>query len=359
LGLIKLGIRNVRNLAEVDIEPSLNLNIIHGKNASGKTSILESIYYLGRARSFRSNRLDRVMRKGAEEITIFGSLHNPHGSPIPLGLERSSKKLTIKINGEKVSTISELVSVLPIQIIHPNSHRLMEEGPKYRRQFLDWGVFHVEHDVFHVWKRFQRAMKQRNAALRGNDKGLSKGIWDSEVIECTRLIDNHRKQYVGKLVHILPRYLGAIVGDLPLEVNYNPGWQVNEEYADVLKKALSRDRELGYTSRGPHRADLEFKIDGIPALDFVSRGQQKILVSALMLAQAGLFTEVTGKRCVLLIDDIAAELDQEHRERLLGVISELNVQTFITVIDPSSLPLEDLEDKKMFHVERANVQEVV
>lgn len=360
MGLSKLGIRNLRNLEAVDISPSPRLNLIYGANASGKTSVLEAIYYLGRARSFRTRKLERIIRTGTDRICIYGTLEAENHQPVPLGLERSRREFRLRIDGQDAHRISELVARLPVQLIHPNSHKLLEEGPRFRREYLDWGVFHVEHSFYPAWKRYQRSLKQRNMALRTRTRQELWAAWDHELVEAAREIHQLRTQYLRELVGLFPRYLAALFGDAAVELNYYPGWPEDRgDFAGVLQDARERDREQGYTGYGPHRADLLVTMDGKPAVEQISRGQQKILVTALLLTQAGLFNLRTGKRCLLLIDDVAAELDRNHRQRLMQLLTGMDVQLFVTAIEPEALLAELGEEVKMFHVEHGNVQEIV
>lgn len=360
MSLSKLGIQHFRNLEQVEILPSRNLNLILGANASGKTSLLEAIYYLGRASSFRTRKLERVIQEGFEEFTLFGVVESKIAKKWPIGLKRSTKQLQIRLNGQNLTRIADLVSSMPVQVIHPNSHRLLEEGPKQRRRYLDWGVFHVEHSFFPAWQRYQRVLKQRNAALRSPRARTSVNVWDKELLEASEQIHRARMSYSEALSACIRNFVDPILGEnLPLELDYRPGWPQELELASALDSSLQRDIEQGYTHYGPHKADLLVKTDGVPIIERVSRGQQKVLVAALLLAQVGLYNEKTGSDCILLVDDVAAELDPGNRARLLKVISSMQNQVFVTAIEANAL-LDDLEmEHKVFHVEHGRVSEMV
>ncbi|MCK5091250.1 MAG: DNA replication/repair protein RecF [Gammaproteobacteria bacterium] len=360
MSLVKLGIRSVRNLESVDIFPSANLNLIIGKNASGKTSFLEAIYILGRGKSFRPHSAEKVIQVEHPSLSVFGIVEEEHGREVRIGLERSHSELKLRIDGEKANKVSELATLLPIQIIHPNSHKLFEEGPRFRRNYLDWGVFHVEQLFFPAWRRYQRGLKQRNAALRARKDKDTATAWDPEIIDAATIIHECRDRYVEMLKKRLPDYIEPIMDPLSLEVYYQRGWSQSESYKDALKGRLDQDFEQGYTKAGPHRADLQFKVDGINATERVSRGQQKILVASCLLAQAGIYSELSGRRCVLLVDDLAAELDLYHRKKLINALAEMDAQVFITAIEAEQL-LDGLPDveMKMFHVEHGKLKEMV
>jgi len=361
MSLVKLGIRHFRNLHQIDFEPSENINIIVGDNASGKTSLLEAIYFLGRANSFRTNTFERLLEKGEKELAVYARLKIENGKIVPFGLKKAAKSLTIRINEQKINKISSLVKTLPLQIIHPNSHQLLEDGPKYRRRFLDWGVFHVEHDFYTAWLRYQKALKQRNAALRQSNAKQMAAIWSNELIEAALSIDTHRRKYLDLLQASLDQFIKPILGDLNLQVKYQQGWKKDTEFTDALELALDTDIERGFTSVGPQRADIHIQVDGVSAYERISRGQQKILVTGLLLAQAELYNALTGRKCLLLIDDVAAELDEENKSNLLGVLATMNVQMFLSSIKHETLAsiLDKHQGSRMFHVEHGNLSKVV
>ena len=361
MALIKIGIRHFRNLHSVDFEPSEDLNLITGQNASGKTSLLEAIYYLARARSFRSHRFEKIVEQGQHELSVFARKKIENGQKVPFGLKKSAKSVQIRINEQKVTKVSELVQNLPLQLIHPNSHQLLEEGPRYRRQFLDWGVFHVEHEFFPVWHQYQSALKQRNMALRQGQRTDLVRIWDKELIQSGNRIDSLRLNYVNALQELLSRYINPVLGDLDVRLVYRSGWNKDLSLEEAVSRSLQTDRERGYTAVGPQRADLIVDVDGTAAIDRVSRGQQKILVTCLLLAQAGLFNVMTGRKCILLIDDVAAELDPKNRNRLLQVLADMNVQMFLTSIGDETLSpmMEHVSTARMFHVEHGKLSGVI
>jgi DNA replication and repair protein RecF len=356
--IASLGIRSFRNISAVNIQPTAGLNLVAGDNAAGKTSLLEAIYYLGRGRSFRTHRHDRVISAGSDKFQVVAQLQRDSGQPVPLGIERSRARQTLRFNSKDLSSTSELARILPVQLIHPNSHRLLEEGPKYRRQFLDWGVFHVEHRFFPAWQRFQRALKQRNAALRQYGGKIDKA-WEIELVEAATIIDAARNAYLLDLQQHLAPYLRPIHGEVSIDISYQRGWEEGQSLSEALETYRETDRKRGHTSKGPQRADIEVRVDGVPAAERLSRGQQKLLVTALLLAQAGRLIEQTGETCIVLIDDLAAELDHNHRHAVIEVLHGMGSQAFITVIDPE--PFEEMlaPEDSLFHVEHGMIKKVV
>lgn len=352
--LSAVRIENIRILERAELNPVAGFNLITGANASGKTSVLESIFLLSRGRSFRSLRFGDVVRHGAERYSVVGWIAGS-GRKIPLGIERNAEQLTVRVDGRPATSRAELTTLLPVQLINPLSHKLLEEGPVFRRRYLDWGVFHVEPGFLHAWQRFQRALRQRNGALRSYPDTAR--AWDSELIAAGMALDDLRRRYVADVapyVHALARRL-ADVDDL--ELRYQRGWPQDRDLAGTLDQQWPRDRERGHTGSGPHRAEIRVRVEGRDAVGCVSRGQQKLLVAALILGQTQWFQERTGRRAIVLLDDLPAELDRPHRERLVSLLDELQPQVFVTAIDPDEIPVPDTA--RRFHVEHGQVGEMV
>lgn len=352
-GLLALQIRDFRNLASVDLAPANHLNLIHGANASGKTSLLEAIYVLSRGRSFRSRLFERLVRQGAERYRIFGRVAHA-GRTIGAAIERQRSGMRIRLDGQDIQRLAPLTSVLPVQILHPNSHKLLEDGPQFRRRFLDWGVFHVEPRFLEHWQRYQKALRQRNAALR---HGQAVSAWETELAESGTALTALRQHYVALLEPLVLEIAGALLDVSGLSLRFSQGWNAEQELGASLAQHRSRDQERGFTSTGPHRADLKIKLEGVSAADRVSRGQQKLLVCALVCAQTALFQRRTGRRPVILVDDLPAELDADRRRRLVAELQRLAAQVFVTAIEPDLVPFE--QSCRMFHVEHGDVREVV
>jgi DNA replication and repair protein RecF len=356
LHLQKIDIRDFRCLAECHVEPGPGVNLVVGENASGKTSLLEAIYFLGRARSFRQTPPNRLIRRGADLFTLGGLVASEEGRPQRIGIVRSPGQTRIRLDGRDDAPLLDLVNTLPVQVIDPNLHRLLEEGPKYRRRYLDWGVFHVEHEFFPAWRRYRRALRQRNGALRQGRPRPDVIVWDSELVHAAKEVDACRRSYIDGLARILPEMVGDVLGEGEVALDYRPGWPQDEDYGSALLHSLESDRRAGFTHHGPHRADLRVQVASVTARDWVSRGQQKVLTAALLLAQAALLDRRRGIRPVLLIDDLAAELGTTYRAAMLKTIARLRGQCFLTFLDASLIP-DDLGDATMFHVEHGRILE--
>ncbi|MBS63301.1 DNA replication/repair protein RecF [Salinisphaera sp.] len=353
--LTRLRLHDFRCFASADIEPDPSINVITGDNASGKTTLLEAIYFLGRGQSFRQSGPRPAIRAGASAFTVTGDIAVPDGRSHRLGVSRDKRGIKYRRDGESNTNRIDLISTLPLQMVDPNVHRLLEQGPRYRRHFLDWGVFHVEHAFFPAWRRFRRALKQRNRALKSRMSKADIVVWDAELVRAAEIVDASRRAYIDHLYANLPDQSAKLLGDEPVVLEYDCGWRGEDGYGAALAASLDQDVRAGFTQQGPHRADLRVSIATAAARDWVSRGQQKILTTAMLLTQARLLYARRQVRPVLLIDDMAAELGARYRQVLAEEIAGLGGQCFLTFLEPSLVP-DALKDGAMFHVEHGTLR---
>lgn len=356
--LTQLDIHQVRNLRQNKIFPSKRCNYIYGVNASGKTSLLESIYLLSLARSFRTTHIKHVISHNETALQLFARINNEKGESTAVGLERSIKSTRIRINQQDIKQVAKLSALMPVQIINPDVHKLLEQGPKYRRQFIDWGVFHVEHEFLKYWQQYYRVLKQRNAALRKKLKPSSIKIWDDQLIQYAKQITLFRESYLKDFLPIFDRYVVKLMG-LSVSIKYQRGWNVEQSFTETLFQAYTKDSLKGFTSYGPHRADLEISHDNILVQNSFSRGQQKLLVCAMRLAQISHLKQATDQQSILLVDDLAAELDIHHRQNLIDLLVDTKAQLFVTATEENSFILPEEIESKRFHVEHGLIKEVV
>ena len=359
MSLKRFTVTAVRNLHPVTLSPSPRINIISGDNGSGKTSLLEAIHLLGLARSFRSSRLLPVIQHELDECTVFGQVALAQGGLSSLGISRNRLgELHIRIDGENVRSAAQLAETLPLQLINPDSFRLLEGVPKIRRQFLDWGVFHVEPRFLPAWQRLQKALRQRNSWLRrGTLDGAAQAAWDRELCLASEEIDAYRRSYIQALKPEFEQTLSELL-DLPgLTLSYYRGWDKERELSEVLGATLSRDQQLGHTQAGPQRADLRLRMGAYNAVDMLSRGQQKLVVCALKIAQGHLVNQTKRGQCLYLVDDLPSELDEQHRLALCRLLEDLHCQVFITCVDHELLRQGWRTDTPvaMFHVEHGQI----
>ncbi len=349
MSLKRLIIDDLRNLSHVDIELTPGFNLFIGENGSGKTSILESIHLLGLARSFRTRMIRRVIQYEKNYLRVFGELKQHR-----LGIQKNVHGQTqIRIDGESTSSAAQLAQQLPLLLINPDSYQLFTTA-RTRRQFLDWGVFHVEQDFHENWARMQKVLKQRNLLIKQGARRDALNVWDRQYIRIAETLNSLRKRYLVEFEVFFKALLPTLL-DLDVQLQYRRGWNADLSLEDMLDENYERELKLGYTLSGPHRADLRLVHRGIPVESVLSRGQQKLLVFALKLAQGRLLRQLKGQQSIYLIDDLAAELDAERRQRVFSLLSQLNAQVFVTGVDVDAFKQpRERADFKLFHMEHLN-----
>lgn len=349
----KLQIESFRNISKADLSFHQQTNIIQGSNGAGKTALLEAIYLLSRAKSFRTTRPRSLIQRGQSQLTLFTKLKNSQGLYTRIGYQQGSGKADIRINGEPAARLSQLVRSLPIILTTPQSHRLLEEGPEHRRRILNWGVFHVEQLFARQMSNFVRSLRQRNSALR--KPGVDLNIWNQGFINTAELVSQAQHAFFNNLKSSFETITQGVSFLQAVEISLQQGWEQDVSLKDALLKRIDADRERGYTTVGPQRADINFSIDGLPTKQFLSRGQQKILLTALFLAQADVVHRLSGERPVFLFDDLESELDEASLSKATELLLHQNVQIFITSIDPKRLnSFCRTQGVKVFHVEHGS-----
>src|SRR5271165_4521539 len=277
MSIRRVQVTDFRCLQSAALEFDPRFTLLSGANASGKTSLLEALYVLGRGRSFRTRRLEHLIRHGTERFVVFGEVDTATRR-VPLGVEGSRAGVRAQIDGDKPASLAELALMLPVQIIDPEVHHLIEEGPSRRRRFLDWGVFHVEPIFVGHWRRYQQALKQRNAALKSRQPRSVVSIWDSNLARSGELLSAARTRYVAALEVPAQAIARNLLG-MELLLGYRTGWGKDQGLAEALEKSWTHDQDAEATQIGPHRAELGIRLDGVPVKDRISRGQQKLLAA--------------------------------------------------------------------------------
>ena len=346
--LSSIEIENFRCIEHAQLDFDSRGTGILGKNASGKTSLLEAIFFLGHGRSLRTNTRDKLIRRDQNFFRVVGRLNTPRGDLVA-GTEYEAGQTRTRLAGQGISSISEIAEILPIQLIDPAVHRLIEEGSARRRRLLDWGVFHVEHTFLSGWRRYQRALSQRNAALRSAQSPPVFSAWESEMNDYGDAVDRHRSDYAAQLRPVFERIASDLLGE-PATFDYRRGWPREEALGEALAARRSRDLQLRTTTTGPHRADLAFRLGDALARDQVSRGQQKMLACAFILAQVKLRSSLAAVPTCLLLDDPAAELDVDNLGKLLAAIDSVPSQLVLTSVSEAGLSGVDIA--RRFHVEQ-------
>jgi DNA replication and repair protein RecF len=330
--LESLRIRGLRCLDDVTVPLGPGMTVFAGPNGAGKTSLLEAAFLLSHARSFRSGAKDALLKRGESGLSVFAELRHADGRGRRVGLGRQGARWEARMDGEAV-TLSELVGECAVVCFEPGSHALIAGGAEERRRYLDWGVFHVEHDFMLAWRRYQRALKQRNSLLRANLIVPEAQFlpWEAELAGSAAIIDRQRELYLEALRPHIGRSIQALLPELgSVELRYRRGWSDEGELAELLATQRGRDLARGHTTLGPHRADWSIVFEHAPLREHLSRGQEKLTALACVLAQASLYAQRRGEWPVVCLDDLASELDKAHQAALVGQLQAVGAQVLVT-----------------------------
>ncbi|PCI60506.1 MAG: DNA replication/repair protein RecF [Gammaproteobacteria bacterium] len=358
----QLNILNFRNLANSKLKFHPKLNLIVGENGSGKSSILEAIFYLAHGKSFRTTKAEHIVTHNKKQFVV--NIHS--SSKVSLGISKDfiSKILEIKVNGQRINKLSELAKNIAVQIVTPESFKLFFGGPKERRRFIDLGLFHVKHDFSNKWSKFGKLHKQRNACLRHKVTSAELSYWTDEFCIYSQILATDRADYIDKLQDELVKWLSILLPKLSdkIKIHYTRGWSANRKLVDVCLENNEREKIVGYSISGAHKFDVKFTLNKQPLDLVISRGQQKLFLLALTFAQAKLIEQVKQVKPILLIDDVGAELDIGSRTSLAKAIAALECQVVATAINEIDLdPLiqqstvDNKDNYKMFHVKHGEI----
>lgn len=356
--ITRLSLHDFRPFEAVDWYPAPGVNLITGNNGAGKTSLLEALHLMAYGRSFRGRVRDGLVRKQAEALDVFVEWQEDgeKARRRRAGLRHSGQDWRGRLDGEDVQQLGTLCAALAVVTFEPGSHALINGGGESRRRFMDWALFHVEPDFLSLWRRYSRALKQRNALLKQGAAPAALDAWDRELADAGEVLTSRRGVYLDRLQEQISPLAEAIAPQLGLRgLEFLPGWRRQElSLADALLLARDRDRLYGHTSVGPHRADWRPVFLGLPGVEVLSRGQAKLTALACLLAQAEDFAHRRGEWPVIALDDLASELDRHHQAKLLERLAASPAQVLITATEaPQELEAQPLT---RFHVEHGAVR---
>lgn len=364
--LQRLQLSDFRNYRFEDFCPSPGLTFVVGENGSGKSSLLEAIYILGTGRSFRTSRLGSVVNSEADVATLFAQITSDDG-PHRLGVTRNRQGVVdARVDSQKVSGLSQIARLMPVQALHPGTVQLIEGGPGDRRRFIDWLMFHVEPSFSTFWPRLREAVTQRNRLLKsGVSSPRELAVWDQQVAENSDRIDQLRRAHLPELdagFRALLALFDESLGKVTLSLY--AGWSQDTTIASALQQHREQDVKRGSTGHGAHRADLLIRSSRGSVREVFSRGQQKVVAYALVAAQIQMFNRLTGKRCLVLVDDLTSELDAANEARVLEAVLKTGNQVIVTTLDARiadpyrGSDNKTIEATSVFHVEHGHLRPV-
>ena len=355
--LTRLDIRQLRCLQAVEFRPSPGLNLITGGNGAGKTSLIEAVHLLGYGRSFRGRVRDGLIRSSQPHLELYAEWLDGQGRARRAGLRHAGGDWEARLDGAAAPSLTELCAELAVVTFEPGSHELIAGGAEHRRRFLDWALFHVEPAFLPVWRRYARALKQRNALLKRGPAASALAPWDRELAEAGESLSRLRGDYLARLEPVLAATAGEFLPELGAAgLRFLPGWRREESsLEDALLLGRERDLALGYTHQGPHRADWRVDYLALPGREALSRGQEKLTALACVLAQARAFAADRGEWPLVCLDDLASELDRPHQHQALSSVLASGAQVLLTATEATLLP-PGIEPAARFHVERGQLQ---
>lgn len=394
----RLQISNLRNLTQVSLYATA-CNVIIGANGSGKTSLLEAIFLLSRGKSFRHHQPKRYIQHHQNAVTVYAKLNDTS----TLAIQKQADATTVlRLNQTTVYNQSILTEQLPTLLIDPSTMDMLEQGSASRRQLLDWLVFHMKQGFHPQWIAYQRLLKQRNSLLKQRRHLTHVQLaelraWDKGLASHAALIHHYREAifeawqpyFSESITQLLPAYAEQ------LSLSYNAGYDTSVAFDIQLNERLDQDLQLGYTRIGNHRADIHvhWRSTGsiqtanesinaslsadstakLPVLkeqaaNILSRGEKKLLITALRLSQLPLLLNANNSELsssdaklnatpVVLLDDITAELDERAIEILLATLAQLPCQVFMSSLTDSILPMinEYWSEPKVFHMKQGEI----
>lgn len=350
--IVRLKAENFRQFESLNLQFFGRLHFFIGDNAAGKTTILESLYCLSRGRSFRASSSAELAGPLKNQWTVFCEAMDAEGVRRTSGVQWNGVGLVTRVDGAPSSVLAQM-RFCPMQILEPGVHRVVAEGPAHRRSFIDWGVFHVEHSFIDLWRRYRRALQQRNRLLRLRSSKSEIVVWEPELAETGEALHRLRRNHLDAITPRVNAWIQRLLGEGRWSFELHPGWKQDQTLRDALDQQRPRDLDLGTTGSGPHRAELKIRADQMTARNRISRGQQKLLLAALLLAQCEEIAKAQEVAPAVLLDDFSAELAPRYQLSLAEGLLAYQGQSFVTAFE--SIPLL-AEQAQVFHVEHGKVR---
>lgn len=357
--LTELRIQNLRNLGSEHVELATGLNLFVGPNGAGKTSLLEAAYLLSHGRSFRTHQAEHLQRRGSDQLALFAQVQTRTRTH-RLGLLRQGGRWAAKLDGDASAKLADLFAACAVACFEPGSHALISGPADGRRGFLDWGVFHVEPDFAPRMRRYRRALRQRNALLKQEASDVELAVWDEELSQSAEPLAAAREAYIEQFEHELISVLSGYLPELgAAHLRFRPGWDRSMPLSQALAEMRQRDRGVGHTTRGPHRADWSVSFTNAPSHEQLSRGQEKLCAIACVMAQVALYRAERGETPIIAFDDLCSELDADHQAAALSALLGSDAQVLLTGTEIPAALLARFPPDRTFHVEQGQVRAVL
>lgn len=354
-----IKLKNYRNYNGLDLDLSDNINIFIGRNAQGKTNILEAIYYSSNGSSYRTNtETDLIMWNSPAAIASLIFERMSVESRLDFHFYREKRRQIVH-NGQKINA-KNLVGIINIVLFSPEDLFLIKGAPAGRRKFLDTEISQASPSYYGELIKYNHILQQRNNLLKKIKENKARKnmleLWDSQLAASAAKITLKRLEAVKKLnmlANLMTRRISSNQENLTVSYTIKNMEKMTDNielwYNEMMAKSIDEDVWRGFTSIGPHRDDLGIFVNGIDLRAFGSQGQQRTGVLALKLSELEFIRSETGEYPVLLLDDVMSELDSQRRQQLLDFIKRENIQTIITATDEAYFP--DVRTGRYFRVE--------
>ena len=353
MAIKQLSLNDFRNLKSVTLDFSPSYNLIIGDNGSGKTSLLEAIFIVCQGRSFKTNHLNECIQHSKNNYLLFAKF-----DMYQVGISRSKQKTHIRLNQENIKRISSLIERTPIINIDSKSFDLLLGPPSLRREYIDWCLFHVEHNYRKIWGDYSRSLKQKNILLKSGKSEKEIDYWDRHLSQLCKQIYQYRKDYLDMIIQFYKNLNAEMKSGIDISIEYKPGWDNKEDPLTSLVVNRQKEMKKGFSSIGSHRDLINITVNDIVVSEVLSRGQLKKLSINLLLSQILLVKSMTNKNIIVLIDDLESELDDKNVINIIKLLKTLDVQLFVTNIRLQEYLTESREEYKMFHVEHGMIKPV-
>lgn len=359
MNITRLCLSNYRNYSNLNLNVNNGLNVVEGINASGKTNLVEAIYFCGVGKSPRTSKDKDLIKWGEQNARIIINIDKKYRSHrIDVMVAQNGQK-RIAIDGANILRMGELMGVLNIVFFSPDDMKMIKESPQERRTFMDISLCQQNKTYFYTLLKYNKILNQRNKLLKTasslNELKDTLPVWNTQLAEEGARLVLSRLAFLNTINPIADSFHRKITGDkegltLTYERSYG-GTNYTELYEDLLSKLsanIEKEYSLGYTLTGLHRDDFSIISNNIELRSFGSQGQQRTAALSIKLAEISYFERITGETPVLILDDVFSELDKKRREALLSATN--NVQTILTCTEynePASAKIITVSDGKI------------